>query len=152
MVDSIARWSVAQIFSKRAHRIRQEMEDMGHGTFTPTYARHWISDGKPSSRESALFPGYIMFKTGAEDWARVGCVEGVIRVLRSAGSVPAASPVTPAEMYRMMTEDAMGVHNDIASVVVATEERRRRRRPRKSKRARTGRWGRMKAAMERESV
>ena len=139
-----ARWSVAQIYSKRAHLIRREVEEMGYCTFTPTFAKRWISEGKVSSREAALLPGYLIFQTDPQRWGSVAPVEGVIRVLNCDGL---ASPVRDIEMYRLVVESAMGVHDALEVPAVAEQPvRRRRRRSRPSKKAR------MRAAARRMAV
>lgn len=136
-------WSVCQIFSKRAHLIRAEVEKNGHGTFQPTFARVWMSEGKRSARERALIPGYLFFMTPPEGWGSVGATEGVIRVLGHAGR---ASKVSDEEMYRLVVDHASGAHNEISAPIAAEARTRRRRKPRPSKRAR------MRAASRRAEV
>ena len=78
-------WAVCRTFSTRVPWVRVEIEKVEHGTFFPTYARMWNSDGKLSIREKALMPGYLFFMTTEEGWGDVANVEGVYRVLSHEG-------------------------------------------------------------------
>lgn len=132
-------WAVCQTFSSRVHRVRPEIEKIDRGTFLPTYARVWSSDGKLSIRERLLMPGYLFFVTKPEDWGAVKNVDGVYRVLTNGER---ASRVTDSEMHRMVLDHALGRHNDVDLAGLDRERagvtgRRRQRKPRASKRARS---------------
>lgn len=128
------RWGVARVFSKRAHRISQELADLSVGTFQPTYVRRWYVDGKLSAKERPLLPGYMLVHVG-EDWGELRDVEGVYGVLANAGR---ASRVTEQEMARLTLGHASGAWNEIQAVPAERKRySRRRRRPKPGKRART---------------
>jgi transcription antitermination factor NusG len=128
-------WAVCQAISSRVHRVRPEVEKTNHGTFLPTFARVWASDGKLSQRERALFPGYLFFRTGRDSWGAVRQVDGVYRVLSNCGK---ASRVTDAEMVRLVVGHATGEFNeiDLSGLERPKARRRKRTRSRPSKRAR----------------
>lgn len=129
-------WAVCRTFSNRVHRVRPEVEKTNHGTFLPTYARVWVSDGRLSVRERVLFPGYLFFKTDATGWGAVSEIEGVDGVLAH-GEV--ASRVSDDEMCRMVIGHAARTYDDVDTTGLermAHAKRRRGRRPRMSKRAR----------------
>lgn len=125
-------WAVARVFSKRAHRISRELEESGIGTFQPTYVRKWYSDGKLSTNERPLLPGYMLVQVG-ENWGAVGAVDGVYGLLTNAGRVCA---VRGDEMARLMIAHATGQHDEIERPAEVERVRRRRRRPRPGRRAR----------------
>lgn len=128
-------WAVCQIFSNRANRIRTEVERTNHGTFVPTYARIWHTDGKRSSRERELFPGYLFFLTEGDDWGPVGEVDGVCRVIANAGKI---STVPEKEIIRLVVGHATGEWNEIEHQPKSDKRySRRRRRPRPGKRLRS---------------
>lgn len=118
----IPRWGACQIFSKRAHLIRQELEQNGRGTFQPTFRRRWFVDGKMSAKESPLMPGYVFVQLTGEP---VGDIEGVIRML--------PMPIRDDEMHRLVLGHATGAWNALEAGPVVV---RKRRRSRPSKRAR----------------
>src|ERR1700760_1027482 len=100
----IIHWAVCQVHGRRAKQIRAEA---GRSTFQPTYARSWFTDGKPSSRERELYPGYLFFEAGGRDWAAGEGVGGVVRVLSCpvpGSDARVASKVPPVEFARIMLE------------------------------------------------
>ena len=126
-------WSVAQVFSNRSHRIRRDVEALGYGTFQPTYAKVWLSDGKRSAKERPLLPGYVLFQTEPDGWGAVGSTEGVIRVLAADGL---AHRVGDREMHQLMLDHATGRWNEIEGLSGEKPRGGRRvRRPRPSRRA-----------------
>jgi transcription antitermination factor NusG len=136
-------WAVCQALSSRVHRVRPEIEKIDRGTFVPTFARVWASDGKLSARERQLFPGYLFFVCGPEDWGAVAGVDGVYRVLTNDGSdgKRRASLVPEADMQRLVIGHATGAFNEIdlrglERPSSKTTRRRKRTRSRPSKRAR----------------
>lgn len=128
-------WAVCRTFSNRVHRVRQEIEKAGHGTFCPTYARVWASDGKFSSRERVQYPGYLFFQTTAKGWGDVRSIDGVDEVLAH-GEI--ARPVQDEEMIRIVIADATQEHNEVdySGIPSQPRKRRRRRRARPGKRLR----------------
>lgn len=124
-------WAVAQVFSKRARSIRADIEAQHRATRQPTYAKVWYVDGKRSSKERELLPGYLFFQTSPDDWGDVGAIEGVIRVLSNGG---VASRVSDREANQIFLNAAMGAYDQVEQGEPA--RRKRRRRPRPSKRAR----------------
>jgi transcription antitermination factor NusG len=130
-------WAVCQAISSRVNRVRPEVEKTNHGTFLPTFARVWASGGKLSSRERALFPGYLFFMTDPHDWGAVANVDGVYRVLRHGEK---AARVPDADMERMVLGHVLGWHNEVdlegLEKVQVERKRRKRTRSRPSKRAR----------------
>lgn len=130
-------WAVCRTFSSRVHWVRPEIEKTNHGTFLPTYARVWSSDGKLSCRERVLMPGYLFFLTTPDTWGEVANTEGVYGVLANNGK---ASRVSDKEMYRLVMGHVGGWHNevDIAGLdrQATRAARRKRTRTRPSKRAR----------------
>jgi transcription antitermination factor NusG len=129
-------WAVARVFSKRAHRISQELAGLSVGTFQPTYVRRWFVDGRPSAKERPLMPGYMLVHT--DDWGAIRDVEGVYGVLTNAGR---ASRVTDEEMTRLVLAHATGAHNDVQAGPEV-------RRPRRRRRPRPGRRFRMRQAIQ----
>jgi transcription antitermination factor NusG len=102
-------WAVAQTVSKMEHIARREIEKTNHGTFLPTYARHWKVDGRDHLKECPLFTGYVFFLTDGNDWAGIPDIHGIY-------SVPAnpnhkAQRVRESEMFRMVLGHAGGEHN-----------------------------------------
>jgi N-methylhydantoinase B/oxoprolinase/acetone carboxylase alpha subunit len=129
-------WAVCRTFSNRVHRVAPEIEKANHGTFLPTYARVWSSNGKLSARERVLFPGYLFFQTDATGWGAVSEIDGVDEVLAHGER---ASRVTDDEMCRMMISHATREHDERDTTgLERTARRKRYRRPRASKRARAG--------------
>lgn len=140
------RWSVAQIWSKRAHRVRKDVQELGHGLCVPTYWRKWFTDGKISERERELFPGYLIFQTPPDGWNGVACTEGVIRVLRSVEGI--ASPIKPSEMYHLFVGSKTGAFNEVDIAPVNERKPRvRRRRPRPGKRGRMAKQREVRAGL-----
>jgi transcription antitermination factor NusG len=140
-MESSQHWAVARVFSKRAHRISQELADLSVGTFQPTYVRRWFVDGKPSAKERPLLPGYMLVHVG-EGWGDLRDVEGVYGVLANAG---VASRVTDEEMARLVLAHATGVHNDMQAGPEV-------RRPRRRRRPRPGKRFRMRSAVARSGA
>jgi transcription antitermination factor NusG len=124
-------WAVAQVFSKRAGRIRLEAEEANCGTFLPTYARVQYRDGKRSSSERQLLPGYLFVKLGDDDRARIAELEGVYRILP--GSTPSSDRLE-REMAHLVIGHASGRWNEVAATPEVERRRRRRRRPRPGRR------------------
>jgi transcription antitermination factor NusG len=129
-------WAVCRAFSNRVHIVRRDIEKTEHGTFLPTFAKVWVSDGKLSCRTRALMPGYLFFVTEPDRWGEVANVDGVFGVLANNGR---AGRVTDAEMHRLVMGHVLGDHADVNldGLQVEAQPRRRHRRPRPSKRART---------------
>ncbi|RZN19477.1 transcription termination/antitermination NusG family protein [Bradyrhizobium sp. Leo121] len=130
-------WAVCRTFSSRVHWVRPEIEKTNHGTFLPTYARVWASDGKLSCRERALMPGYLFFMTDPDGWGDVANVEGVHAVLANNGR---ASRVTDEEMRRLVLGHILRDYDEInldgLERAPREQKRRRRTRTKPSKRAR----------------
>lgn len=101
------RWAAVQIHSKLAPRLRADVERAGLQTFTPTYARVWVADGRLSANTRQLLPGYLLVQVG-EDWSGVMLDErgerraGVIGMLSNNGR---ALSVTDEEMARLYVDD-----------------------------------------------
>ena len=129
-------WAVCQVFSKRAQRIRFEAEEANVGTFLPTYARIHYRDGKRSSSERQLLPGYLFVRLTPDDRARVAELEGVYGLL-SGGELAAAR--LEREMAHLVVGHATGAFNQIEVAPDVERVRRRRRRPRPGRRARARR-------------
>ena len=139
-------WSVAQIFSKRAHWIESEIRKCNRDVYQPSYERQWISGGKLSSKPSALMPGYLFFMDNGsplKDTAGSD-IEGVIRVL--------SGNVRQDEYERMRWACDLGKHDETLPEIGNSEPKRRHRRSRRSKRAkrRPGSMVRAKMRAERE--
>lgn len=127
-------WAVCKVFSKRAARIRSEAEGFGVGGFLPTYARVHYRDGKRSSSERQLLPGYLFVRLMPDDRARVAELEGVYGLL-PAGERAAAR--LEREMAHLVVGHASGRWNEISAPPAEAERvRRRRRRPRPGRRMR----------------
>ena len=138
-------WAVAQCVSKMEHMVRREIEKTYHGTFVPTYTRHWKVDGRQYSKEVPLIGGYVFFQTAVDDYAGIPDIHGVYCVLASASSLAdpnrprPANRVPPADMVRMIVDDGSGEHDKTleprytkyyrpqASARVGRKQRRRRR-------------------------
>lgn len=133
-----AHWAVCRTFSNRVHIVRPEIEKTNRGTFLPTYAKVWASDGKFSCRERALMPGYLfLFLSEPSKWAEVKDVYGVFDVLANNG---VAGRVRDSEMCRLVLDHITGARNDVnldgLERQTLRQQRRIGRRPRASKRAR----------------
>lgn len=128
-------WTAVQIFSKRAPRLQREAEDIGCGCFLPTYAKVRYIDGKRSSNERQLMPGYLFVKLRPDDRGRISDLEGVYRILPGAERALAR---LDAELVRTQLEHTNGRWDDIADAPAGPRVRysRRRRRPRPGKRLR----------------
>lgn len=123
-------WSVAQIFSKRIHLIRDEIEKGDRGVLIPTFGRRRYVDGKENSKTCPLFPGYVFFQS-TKEWGDISKIEGVIRVLGN------GQRLRDMEAYRLAVDDAMHAHADLQGAPlekVSSEPQRKYRRPRRSKR------------------
>src|SRR5215469_3652823 len=81
MNGGVVRWGVAQIYSKRADRIREELKKMNRGTFTPVCIKRRFVDGQQVSKQVDLLPTYIFFEVNDEAWGPIGQIEGVLRVM-----------------------------------------------------------------------
>ena len=127
------RWAVCQVFSKRAAQIRSEAEDMGCGGFLPTYKRVHYRDGKQSSSERQLMPGYLFIKLTDDDRSRVAELEGVYRILPGTERTLAR---LDAELVPIHLGHAKRAWNELEAPPVERRRRHRRRRPRPGRRAR----------------
>jgi transcription antitermination factor NusG len=130
-------WAVAQTVSKMEHIVRREIEKTNHGTFLPTYARHWKVDDRQYSKECPLIVGYVFFQTSGDDYAGIPDIHGVYRVLSNPSG--AAKRVQPTEMARLIVDDGSGKHDHTMEPrytkyyrpqPVVGRKSRRRRRPR----------------------
>jgi len=130
-------WAACRTFSGREHVVREEIEKMDRGAFLPTIVRSSITCGKLTVGERAAMPGYVLFRSRADDWPPVNAIDGVVGVLLN-GERPMR--VSPKDMVRLMIDHASGAHDDF-TVRVAPPKRGRTksRRPRASKRARVPR-------------
>lgn len=128
-------WTAVQIFSKRAPRLQREAEDIGCGTFCPTYAKVRYIDGKRSSNERQLMPGYLFVKLRPDDRGRITDLEGVYRILPGAERALAR---LDAELVGVQMDHVSGAWNEVADAPAGPRVRysRRRRRPRPGKRLR----------------
>lgn len=128
-------WTVCQVYSKRAVRLQREAEEADCGTFLPTYARIHYRDGKRSSSERQLLPGYLFVRLRPDDRARIAELEGVYRILPSP---PLVARRIEREMAPLVIGHASGRWNDVQRPPAEREptRRRRRRRPRPGKRTR----------------
>lgn len=137
---AVPKWAVAQIYSKRARLIRDEIHARDRGTFTPTFIKRWLVDGDPKSKEADLLPTYVFFEVKDEAWGPIGQIEGVLRVMND------GKPVAACDMSRLEWGQLNKVWDDKAPLEkVNSEPQRKYRRPRRSKRierraARAAQW------------
>jgi transcription antitermination factor NusG len=127
-------WGACQTMPGREHLIRADIEEAGRGAFLPTLARTWVREGKLCATEAPAVAGYVFFRTTAEGWGQVSCIEGVQQVLVNDGI---AMRVSDREMAHMVLGHATGAHNDFgARIVGERRERKSSRKPRPGKRIR----------------
>ncbi len=130
-------WAVGQTWTGKEHRARADIEDVDHGAFVPTFELRVTRRGLEDVTERPLLPGYVLFKTGPDDWGNVADIEGV-RVL-SHGMV--AGRVREAEIERLMRAHVSGAYNRAVVVshgktVTKSKQARRGRKPRPGNRIR----------------
>ena len=141
------RWSVAQIWSKKAPRLEKAVEDQEKGIFKPMYKSRRFVNGEKSEKEYPLIPGYMFFEVGASLRGHDGKdLDGVIRVLNR--------PVGELEMFGFVLRGAAQEWNQLEPMPAAPAEpkRSRARRSRPSKRARPGKHIRAKMRAERDTA
>ena len=131
-------WAVAQTVSKMEHIVRREIEKTNHGTFLPTYTRHWKVDGRDYVKECPRIGGYVFFKTSGDDYAGIPDIHGVYNVLSNPDG--SAKRVQSAEMVRLMLRHACGNSEALPPRYTKYHRpetsRRKSRKPRASKRIR----------------
>lgn len=131
-------WAICQITSVRAHRVRSDIERAGCGTFMPTYASVSYARGERSACERPLMPGYLFFATDGNDWGKLAAIDGVHRVLTSAGQ---PGRVNDEDMCRLVLAHATGEHNAVEVATIEYFRPKRKRRPRPGRRMRAALTG-----------
>jgi transcription antitermination factor NusG len=108
-------WAVAQTVTTMEHVVLRDIEKTNHGTFVPTYARHWKVDGRQHSKEYPLFGGYVLFQTNGKDWAGIPDIHGVYGVLAGPDELGRLKPmmVTDAEMLRLFMASALNRYTKV---------------------------------------
>lgn len=129
-------WSVCQVMPGIEHKVRADIEKGDRGAFLPTLAKVWVSDGKISSRECPMVPGYVFFHTEPEGWGDVQDIEGVQRVLTT--DEGRAKRVSDSEMHRIVVDHASGQHNYVDRNIsyAKPKEKKRQRKSRPGRRIR----------------
>lgn len=126
-------WSAVQTHPRSEPDVRRDIEDVGIGTFLPSYAQYFYRGSQLRERRKALLTGYVFVALEDNDggkWRDIEHIEGVNRVLMDAGK---PGRIAPEEMSRLVIAHAQGRYNAIQPRSAAGRYTKRRRRPRPGK-------------------
>lgn len=126
-------WAVCSTHPQSEPIARREIEDIGIGTFLPSFARYFYKGKEMRERRKPLLPGYVFvcLNEGDDAWGAIGALDGVSRVLTNAGK---PVRILASEVAELMIAHATGRHN-VTDAPRNSSGRysKRRRRPRPGK-------------------
>lgn len=138
-------WTAAYTKPSTERKVQKGIEELGFGTFLPTFARGWydIRARRIKAREYPLCTRYIFVCLDENSkWGRINNVDGIDRVMTSSRlGFEEKNPIriSEREVARMMLSHAMGEHNQIQARSAngafsgKRKQKKRRRRPRSGK-------------------
>lgn len=101
------RWIACYTQPGAEAKVRAGIEEIGFGTFLPTYAKCWYRDGKMRAQERPLMPRYILVAIDENNRRKLGeihreLIKGVDHLLGT---------VRDSEVSNLMLAHAMGDYN-----------------------------------------
>lgn len=129
------RWTACYTQPGAEAKVRAGIEEIGFGTFLPTYAKCWYRDGRLRAQERPLMPRYILVAIDESNRSKIGeihreLIEGVDHLL---------GIVSETEVGRLMLAHATGAYNVVqmrdasGRFSQGRKQKKRRRRPRHGK-------------------
>lgn len=150
-------WTACYTQPGQEAKVRAGIEDVGFGTFLPTFAKCWYRDGRLRAQERPLMPRYILVAVDETNRGKLGeihreLIKGVDHLL---------GKVRDTEVSNLMLAHATGEYNAQVRAPngqfaktgdVSQKPKRRRSRPRAIKSAKARRRRRAREAAYRNST
>lgn len=103
-------WTACYTLPGAEHEARDGIQDIGFGTFVPTFAKCWYRDGKLCASEHPLLTRYVLvaLAEGDESWGKINDVDGIHKLLTNVGK---PIRINDRDVSRLMLAHATGVFN-----------------------------------------